>query len=309
MAKILDTQSSRGAETFTISSTPSLIPPEKLLAIYTTMVRCRMLQQKAASLFQQGKLDADLHASLGREACAAAVGADLQPEDTLCIASGDWLPAFAKGLPAEIIFRALAPRFNGHSTSGADEATKHNIFDCDIDQPAIVRERAEALHAANRPAIVAAFWQHNAASLHSWQKVISAAAARKLPILFVQHAADRRSSKDSSARGRSKNPRAVFHGVPVIAVDAADPVALYRVACEAIIRARQGRGATLIECAAIPAINSTAPGPDQPAPQTDAVAIMESYLKSKEISPEPSNRQVVAEFARDLDLATRFLTP
>jgi hypothetical protein len=34
---------------------------------------------------------------------------------------------------------------------------------------------------------------------------------------------------------------------------------------------------------------------------------METYLKQKGIAPENYNRQVVAGFTRDLDLATRFL--
>jgi TPP-dependent pyruvate/acetoin dehydrogenase alpha subunit len=309
MAKILDTQSSRGAETAIVSSPPPLIPPEKLLAIYASMVKCRMLQQKAAGLFQQGRLDADLHASLGREACAAAVGVDLQAEDILSIAPGDWLPAFAKGLPAEIIFRALAPRIDGHSSSGSEEAKKHNILESGTEQPAIVLDRAEGLRSAKRPAIVAAFFQSDGASRQQWQKVLSAAAEKKLPILFVQHALDGRLANASSARSQSKTPHALFRGVPVIGVDAADPVALYRVAYEAILRARQGRGATLLECAAIPILHTVDPGTNPPLPPPDSVAIMESYLKGKGISPEPSNRQGVAEFARDLDLATRFLAP
>jgi hypothetical protein len=34
---------------------------------------------------------------------------------------------------------------------------------------------------------------------------------------------------------------------------------------------------------------------------------MEAYLNRKGIEPEPHNRQIIAEFNRDLDLATRFL--
>lgn len=306
MAKILDTQTSSGAQKATVSSTPSLISPEKLLAIYNTMVKCRMLQQRAGSLFQQGKLDSDLHGSAGREACAASVGVDLQPDDVLSIEPGDWLPAFAKGLPVEIIFRALAPRVDGHSPAGSDEARKHNILESAADQPAVVLDQAERLGAAKKPAIVMVFFQNDGAS-HRWQKVLSTAAEKKLPILFVQHFVGDRNAKAASTRNRSKSLHALFGGVPVIGVDAADPVALYRVAYEAIIRARQGRGATLLECAAVSIVQSVDPTTNQPLPLPDAVGIMESYLKRKGIPPESSNRQVVAEFTRDLDLATRFL--
>jgi acetoin:2,6-dichlorophenolindophenol oxidoreductase subunit alpha len=305
MAKILDKQSSRGTETANGSPAPSLIPQERLLAIYTAMVKCRMLQQRAATLFQQGKLNADLHASLGREACAAAVGVDLQPEDILSIVPGDWLPAFAKGLPVELIFRALASRGEAQSTARPDDAAKRNILEAGAEQAAMVRGHAENLRSAKSPAIVVAFFKNDAAAGNQWQKVISAAAEKRLPILFVQHAPGS-ITKVSPTRSRSKEAHALFQGVPVIGVDAADPVALYRVAYEAIVRARQGRGATFLECA-VPVLNAVDPATNQPVPPPDAVAIMETYLKGKGISYEASNRQTIAEFTRDLDLATRFL--
>lgn len=307
MAKILDTKSSRAAESTAVSPTPSLIADERLVAIYVAMVKCRMLQQRAATLFQQGKLCADLHSSSGREACAASVGVDLQPEDTLCIAPGDWLPAFVKGLPAEMLFKALARRVDGQSI--ADEIRKRNILESQADQAAIVGDRGEAVRAAKKPAIVAAFFQYDAASANQWQKVVSAAATKKLPILFVQYTGNDGPPKSLLTGARGKASQALLHGVPAIAVDAADPVALYRVAYEAVTRARHGRGATLLECAAIPIISSADPATDQPVQPPDPVAIMETYLKSKGIQPEHYNRQAVAEFTLDLDLATRFLMP
>ena len=101
----------------------------------------------------------------------------------------------------------------------------------------------------------------------------------------------------------------MLHGVPTIAVDARDPVAVYRVAYEAIVRARQLRGATLLEC-----LIETAAPPSKEADQsddgpiaTDPVEAMEGYLKSKRITPVIDKQDIIAAFNRDLDLATRFL--
>src|ERR1700722_4606991 len=113
MAKTLESKPSVGAEAIPVAEGFSLISNEKLIAIYVAMVKCRMLEQRAAALFQQGKLASDFHASSGREACAVAVGIDLQPEDTLVTAPGDWLSTFMKGLPSEALFRALAPKIDG----------------------------------------------------------------------------------------------------------------------------------------------------------------------------------------------------
>lgn len=310
MAKILDTKTLHPADSVT-AAPPSLIPDEKLIAIYTTMLRCRMLQQRAAALFQQGCLDMDLHASSGREACAVAVGVDLQPEDTLSIVFGDWLPAFVKGLPAETLFRALAPRQDTHSTSVAEEAQKRHILvhTSNSDQPAIVRDRAEALLAAKKSSIVTAFVENVKSPPNHWQKLVSASAAKKLPIVLIERVVDDCPSQSAVANSRSKRPQALFHGIPAIAVDAVDPVALFRVAYEAITRARQGRGATLLRCAAIPTVNPSDPATNQSEQPPHPIGILETYLKRKGIQPEHYNRQVVSEFTRDLDLATRFLTP
>ena len=83
--------------------------------------------------------------------------------------------------------------------------------------------------------------------------VMTAAASQKLPIVFAHYAEAASQVSEPTAKGKAKNPEALFHGLPAIAVDASDAVAVYRVAYEAIIRARQGRGATLLQCVWHPA--------------------------------------------------------
>jgi TPP-dependent pyruvate/acetoin dehydrogenase alpha subunit len=89
---------------------------------------------------------------------------------------------------------------------------------------------------------------------------------------------------------------------------------VYRVAYEAIIRARQSRGATLLECFAhpdtsIPARENVTDSSGELPPPTDPVSSMGNYLKRKGIEPEQHNREIVAAFNRDLELAIRFLDP
>ena len=305
MAKTLYSPSSRETAPITSAESFSLIPREKLIDIYITIVKCRLLQQRAGTLFQQGALDADLHGLSGSEASAAAVCADLQPEDAISIMAGDWLPAFAKGLPAETLLRALTPKVNGNQQAVTAEAQRRNILIADkaSDQPRFVLERAEEAKAKNQPGVIVAFLPPRS-GLAGWQKAMTAASAKRLPIIFVQPVRNEGESEPAAGEGRNRNPQALVHGLPAIAVDASDPIALYRVAYEAITRARQHRGATLIRSYLI-ASGSVPGGPGAPPP--DAVVVMESYLKGKGIQPEPSIRQVADEFARELDLATRFL--
>lgn len=316
MAKTPNAKSERKAKPAPAEETFSLVSNEKLLAIYTAMVKCRMLEQRATLLFQQGKLDSDLHASAGREAASAALAIDLQLNDTLSIAPGEWLPAFVKGVTLDNLFRTLAPtaaQLSGQQALAAGDLGLKNILTGDeAHVPETVRERAVAAQAAKEGAIVAAILPSTAKSLKPWHAVMTAAAAQKLPIVFAIYLGIEGEGSSSTPKDKAKNPQALVHGLPAIAVDADDAVAVYRVAYEAIIRARQGRGATLLQCVGLSTVSAPAK-PDCVAKSgihpisSDPVSSMEIYLESKGIEPKGYNREVVTAFNRDLELATRFL--
>jgi acetoin:2,6-dichlorophenolindophenol oxidoreductase subunit alpha len=289
------------------AKTFSLISNEKLLAIYTAMLKCRLLEQRATALFQHGRLDTDLHVSAGLEATAAAAVVDLEPADTLCLAPNDWLPAFVKGMSLEAIFRVLAPSSSHLDGPTQIEAEHKNIL-LTSEKGALqsaALERARAALAAKDTAVTAAFIPSGNKPLAQWQKAIQTAGSRRLPIIFIHYSnADHRASAT-----RAQKPEALIHGVPSIGVDARDPVAVYRVAYEAIVRARQLRGATLLECIIDPQPKPSvkAGGGESDPLASDPVTAMESYLKSKNITPETDKQDIVSAFNRDLDLATRFL--
>ena len=99
-----------------------------------------------------------------------------------------------------------------------------------------------------------------------WRKALTFAAEQLLPVVFVVlPAAGRRGGAGPGAMSAV----ASRHGVPGMAVDADDAVALYRVAQEAIGRARIGGGAALMEC--VPFVLEGAEG-RRPRTSVDAIA-------------------------------------
>lgn len=297
---MINSQSNATSETKTFS----LIPNEKLLAIYSTMLKCRLLEQRATALLQHGKISSDLHASAGLESAAVAAVIDLEQADTLCLAPHDWLPAFVKGISLDTLFRTLAPTsVNSDRTMQAETERKNVLISSTKASPQkMLLDRASEASAAKGGAVAVAFVPDAASSLTHWQKTIQTAGNKRLPIIFVRYSS-------ATGTGRPKaapKPEALVHGVPSIAVDARDPVAVYRVAYEAIVRARQLRGASLLECIihhlASSANNREASGARLATPHP--ILAMESYLKSRNITPQA---EALAGFDRDLDLATRFL--
>ncbi|MGA2252452.1 thiamine pyrophosphate-dependent enzyme [Terracidiphilus sp.] len=109
------------------------------------------------------------------------------------------------------------------------------------------------------------------AAAEAFQDALVTAKQYALPLIFVSrtHAADEIAEKRSKS---GKHVPAEGH-LPRMYVDANDVVAVYRVAHEAIDRARRGRGATWIE--GIPF------KPEGKRLKADAVAGMEAYLRGK----------------------------
>jgi TPP-dependent pyruvate/acetoin dehydrogenase alpha subunit len=291
----------------TEEKTFSLISNEKLLAIYAAMLRCRLLEQRATALFQHGKLDSDLHVSSGLEATAVAAAIDLEQADTLCLAPNDWLPAFVKGMSLDALFRALAPSSVKSTGSTQIEAEHKNIlFDSGkADAQKTILDRASEASETKNEAVAAAFIPSGASPLAQWQKTIQTAGTKRLPVVFVHYS----DPADAPSSASPLKPEALLHGVPSITVDARDPVAVYRVAYEAIVRARQLRGATLLECMidSQPPSLGGARSHDLQSAASDPVAAMESYLKSKNIEMDFDTQELISAFNRDLDLATRFI--
>lgn len=112
-----------------------------------------------------------------------------------------------------------------------------------------------------------------AAALARRPDVLESARAHRLPLIFVAeqtHPSDPADLADALRRDLEPGEE-----MPHIFVDGNDVVAVYRVAHEAMERARRGRGATLIECAAFRVKGQRGFG--------DPVMMLERYLRGKDM--------------------------
>lgn len=105
----------------------------------------------------------------------------------------------------------------------------------------------------------------------AWTDALEVARVHRLPMIF---AAEEREAEARIKLQRARGAAELEPGteLPHIVVDGNDVVASYRVAHEAIDRARRDRGPTLIECVAFRVAGK---------PQQDSVAMMEDYLRGK----------------------------
>jgi TPP-dependent pyruvate/acetoin dehydrogenase alpha subunit len=87
-------------------------------------------------------------------------------------------------------------------------------------------------------------------------------------------------------------------GVPAIAVDADDAVAIYRVAQESIGHARIGGGAALIECVPFVLAGTTATAKRNVA--NDAIAGLEQYMVQRGVVTKAWMDRAAKSFAKRL---------
>ena len=251
----------------------SLISDEKLLAIYITMLKCRMLEERTRILFKLNHLNGNTVA--GQEAAIAGVVIDLLPEDNVRAVPSDILHLFIKGLAVE---KLLAKAFSASAPDGSvSEQLKLTIDD------------AMAYKANKNSGIGVVFCNGASTNDNFWEAALKVAGANKLPILFVSQGTNGPASGDPKSNGGRTRVKAKTYGFPAIAVEGNDAVAVYRVACEAIAHARMGDGPTLIEC--------------QRWQEGDPLANMENYLTRKGLFREEFKRQVGVRFLEELDAA------
>lgn len=262
----------------------SLITDEKLLSLYASMVRLRMVEQYARAQSRSRARGFDL---TGREAAAAGVLLDLGRDDAMAIAPGDVATAIVKGVPLRSVIAGF------HDANWAGYAPRRVLPGCaDIaTRLALATGAAAGARQRKEASLAVVFYDGAAPAPASWLAPMRFAARHALPILYICW--NRRPTRDLY--------READHcGFPGIAVDGHDAVAVYRVASEAIAHARRGNGPTLIECKSG---FSAGYGGGLFDGASDAIRNMEAYLSGKGLFHAAAKRKIVADFRRELAAA------
>lgn len=219
-----------------------LVPFATMRRIYVGMVESRLLEARLA----RGRGEGKRSPFEGQEACRSAVLAALEPDDLSCdvpgAASSEWL----RGSSLDDVLR-------GGPSLGGDGIRLPVAGRCCV-LPALSDRRqrfgvslgaAMAVKQAKLPRTLVGFLDvKDAKALFS--ESLRCAVLYELPMLFV--VLPEQGTRLEEAGAFSISAKATRLGVPGIPVDANDPVALFRVAQESLLRARAGGGAALMEC-------------------------------------------------------------
>jgi acetoin:2,6-dichlorophenolindophenol oxidoreductase subunit alpha len=278
-----------------------LISNKKLIELYSAMVMCRMIAERAGMLKGEGKLRAALDAGVGYEAAIAGIAVDLTREDTLSATPQLFVSEFLKGTTLDGIFSGLA---NGQLHAAMTSANGTGPGESSLDGASAA---AKAHKVAKNGKIAIAFCETERAHAGRWRRNLTVASKQGLPLVFVRQLEWREGAEEKPARTKVTEdlPEALQFGVPTIQVDGNDVVAVYRVASESIARARRGQGPTVIDCVSVSADRDAASQNGRVTADSDPIVIMETHLIGKGLFKPALKKTIESGFGLELDKATR----
>lgn len=223
---------------------------QSLVAMYRALLGSRLAEQAITSLNKQGVLRGH-HSGLGHEAIGVAVGFAMRPTDCVQMShrSGMML-AHARGgysLREAILSQfGRAPSCFGQLEGRPRTLTIVGLVGTWVPMSVGV---AMADRLRGKDSVTVTFFGDGAANEGAVHEAMNLAGSRRLPIVFVIENNGFAVSMPTSAATAAEDfaSRAAGYGMPGVLVDGHDPIAVYEVAENAIARARQGHGPSLIE--------------------------------------------------------------
>jgi 2-oxoisovalerate dehydrogenase E1 component len=230
---------------------------DQMLALYRTMLLIRRTEEQLVKLYAAGKIYGGVHTYIGEEAVATGVCAHLGTSDTVFSTHRGHGHALSKGIPPRELIAELLGRATG---CAAGRGGSMHLFKPEIGfmgssgivGPSITLAAGSAYAAKLRKTgqVSVAFFGDGATNNGAFHEGINMATAWGLPVLFVCE--NNMYATEIPYAAVTKNPhpatRASAYGLPGIAVDGNDVLAVYQAAGEAVRRARSGEGPTLLEC-------------------------------------------------------------
>ena len=230
---------------------------EKLVEMFRKMVEIRFFEEKVFDLYAQNLVPGTIHLYAGEEAVAVGVCAALQRDDYITSTHRGHGHCIAKGADLKRTMAEILGKKTGYCKG---KGGSMHIADFSIGMLG-----ATAVVGAGIPIavgaglsiklrktrqVVACFFGEGASNQGTFHEGINMASVWRLPVIFVcennLYAMGTRQSRVMNIENVAD--RAVAYGIPGIAVDGNDVLAVYEATAKAVERARNGEGPTLIEC-------------------------------------------------------------
>jgi pyruvate dehydrogenase E1 component alpha subunit len=299
------------------------IPRDRLLSMYERMLKIRHFEDRVKDLFAAGEMPGFVHLYLGQEAVAVGACTALRDDDYITSTHRGHGHIIAKGGDVKRVMAELYGKATGYNKGKG--GSMH------IAAPSLGILGANGIVGAGLPIATGAglsaklrksgqvavcFFGDGASNQGTFHEAINIASAFNLPVVYVcennLYAVGTRQSKVRKIEDIAD--RGVGYGIPGLAVDGNDVIAVYEACQEAVDRARAGKGPTLVECKTYRWRTHFEGEPDTYRPPEE----VEAWLKREPIAPyrrrlveqgvltEEEADRIVAGVVKELDEAVEF---
>lgn len=228
-----------------------------LKRLFTTMTLIRTVEERVAVVYPEQEIKTPVHLCTGQEAVAAGVCIHLTREDTIFSTHRSHGHCLAKGMELRPMIAELYGRTTGCARGKGGSmhlvdpgrgipGTTAIVGGC---IPLAVGGALSAVLQGRKGRVSVAFFGDGAADEGAFAESMNFAALRQLPVIFVCENNNYATNSPRCARQPAVPifERAAGYGIPGRQADGNDVQAVYRIAGEAIERARSGGGPTLLE--------------------------------------------------------------
>ena len=232
------------------------IEKEKLIWMFRTMVRIRQFEERVSREFADGNIPGSVHLYIGEEAVATGAIAHLKKEDYIMSTHRGHGHLIAKGGEPNKMMAELFAKKTGYCLG---KGGSMHIADLNIGMlgaagivgSGIPIATGAALSAQMRGTdqVTICFFGDGASNIGRFHEGVNLASVWNLPVVFICENNLWAVSVPTTLSLNVPNvaDRAVGYGIPGVVVDGMDVTAVYETAGEAVTRARNGQGPTLIE--------------------------------------------------------------
>ena len=296
---------------------------EKLIDMFRTMVRIRTFEERVSKEFAAGNAPGIVHLYIGEEATATGACANLTPSDYITSTHRGHGHLIAKGGKTDQMMAELYGKQTGYCKG---KGGSMHIADTDIGilgangivGAGIAIAGGAALSATMRGTdqVAVCFFGDGAINTTRFHEGINMASHWNLPVVYViENNLYAISTRTSEVRNViSIADRAAAYGIPGIAADGNDVIAVYQAVAEAVARARKGEGPTIVECKTYRWHGHTEGDPQTYKPKEEAeewlkkdpIPRFRKKLVEMRVLTEKEADEIQQEMLEELDKAVKF---
>jgi TPP-dependent pyruvate/acetoin dehydrogenase alpha subunit len=225
-------------------------------ALLRYMLLMRGAEERAITLYRQGKVPGSFYDGRGQEAISVGSAFALGPRDRCCVLHRDLGAHLVRGLRVGQYLCNYMGR-TGSPTGGKD-GNMHfgdrrlgcvGMVSMLPDMSLVACGMALAFQMRGESRVAMTWFGEGSTANGQWHEAMNVAGVRKLPVVFIlENNQFAYSTPNDHEFAVDPVERAAVYGFPGVKIDGNDVEAVFDAAAEACDRARSGGGPTLIEC-------------------------------------------------------------